>query len=256
MTKDHVSINRDVWDADAANWVEMGERHWRFETPVWGNWGVSEDELGLMPADMTGMQAVELGCGTGYVSAWMARRGAQVTGIDVSPQQLATARRLASEHGADITFIEGNAEKTGLPSGSFDYAISEYGAAIWCPPAVWLQEAWRLLKPGGRLAFLGNHPLMILCTPNSGADTEKVLHRPYKGMTGADWTEVEIDPSGVSFNLTTSDWMALFAKIGFSVTGYDELYAPEDAFGSRGGVPADWAKVYPSEQVWHLQKPT
>ncbi len=255
MTKDHVTINRDVWDADAANWVEMGERHWQFETPAWGNWGISEDELHLMPEDMTGMQAVELGCGTGYVAAWMARRGAQVTAIDVSPQQLATARRLAAEQGAEITFIEGNAEDTGLPSASFDYAISEYGAAIWCPPQIWLQEAWRLLKPGARLAFLGNHPLMILCTPESGADTETTLHRPYKGMTGADWTEVEIDPSGVSFNLTMADWMALFAQIGFVVTGYDELYAPQDAMGSRGGVPAEWAKVYPSEQVWHLQKP-
>ncbi len=255
MTKDHVTINRDVWDADAANWVAMGERHWQFKTPVWGNWGISEDKLGLLPRDMTGMKAVELGCGTGYVSAWMAQRGARVTGIDVSPRQLATARRLASEHDADITFIEGNAEETGLPTESFDYAISEYGAAIWCPPEVWLQEAWRLLKPGGRLAFLGNHPLMILCTPQSGADTENVLHRPYKGMTGADWTEVEIDPSGVSFNLTMADWMALFAQIGFTVTGYNELYAPQDAQGARGGVPAEWAKIYPSEQVWHLQKP-
>jgi 16S rRNA G1207 methylase RsmC len=42
---------------------------------AWGNWSLPEEELRLLPDDMTGMDAIELGCGTGYVSAWMARRG-------------------------------------------------------------------------------------------------------------------------------------------------------------------------------------
>ena len=45
-----------------------------------------------------------------------------------------------------------------------------------------------------------------------------------------------------------------FAKIGFSVTRYQEIYAPEWAEGTRAAIPADWAKDYPVEQVWHLQK--
>ncbi|WP_417770389.1 class I SAM-dependent methyltransferase, partial [Stappia sp.] len=108
---------------------------------------------------------IELGCGTGYVSGWMWRRGARVTAIDISSGQLATARRLAAEHGAEITFIEGNAEQTGLEDASFDFAISEYGASIWCPPDRWLGEAWRLLRPGGRLVFLGNHPISLIARP-------------------------------------------------------------------------------------------
>ena len=254
MTKDHVTINRDVWNADADNWVEMGERHWQMTTPIWGSWGAPETDLQMLPADMKGMQAIELGCGTGYVAAWMWRRGAKVTAIDVSDRQLATARRLAKEHGARVTFIEGNAEATGLPAGTFDFAISEYGAAIWCPPEVWLREAWRLLRPGGRLVFLGNHPLAIICTPASGADCERVLHRPFRNFRGADWTEVEIDPSGICFNLTMEGWVALFREIGFEVENYREIYAPPDAVGSRGGVAADWAKDYPFEQVWYLRK--
>ena len=254
MRQDHVTINRDVWNADAANWIAAGERLWARDTPVWGSWGAPEADLRMLPDDMTGMAAVELGCGTGYVAAWMWRRGARVTAIDVSANQLATARRLAAEHGAEITFIEGNAEATGLPDAAFDFAISEYGAAIWCPPEVWLREAWRLLRPGGRLVFLGNHPLAILCTPLNGADCDRVLHRPYKGFRGADWTEVEIDPSGVCFNLTMSGWFALFSEIGFEVETYQEIFAPDDAEGSRGGVAADWAKEYPCEQVWHLRK--
>lgn len=228
MTKDHVTINKDVWDADAPNYVASGERLWAEKTPEWGCWAAPEAELRLLPEDMTGQNAIELGCGTAYVSAWMARRGARVTGIDVSPDQLATARRLNAEHELDLTLIEGNAETTGLLDATFDFAISEYGAAIWCPPEIWLREAWRLLRPGGWLVFLGNHPLAVIATPLNGASCDFALHRPYKDFREADWTEVEIDPHGISFNLTFSDWLKLFAEIGFHVDRYEELYIPED----------------------------
>lgn len=255
MTSDHVSINRDLWDRDAPNWAEIGERLWTLERPEWGNWGVADLPRDLLPTDMSGLDAVELGCGTGYVAGWMARRGARVTAIDISTAQLATARRLAQLHGADITFIDGNAETTGLPDAAFDFAISEYGAAIWCPPDAWLTEAWRLLRPGGRLVFLGNHPLVLLCSPLDGAPCDTTLHRPYRGMWGADWTEVAFEPSGICFNLTMGDWFALFARIGFQVQDYLELYAPDWVTDTRAAVPADWAKTYPVEQVWFLEKP-
>ncbi len=118
-----------------------------------------------------------------------------------------------------------------------------------------MREAWRLLRPGGRLVFLGNHPLSLLCTPRNGAPCDTVLHRPYRGMWGADWTKVEIDPSGISFNLTISDWVAVFLDIGFTVQNDREIFAPRQAAPVRGGVPAEWAKNYPAEQVWHLAKP-
>ena len=255
MTKDYVTVNRNVWNDDAANWVEFAERHWALDAPVWGTWNNPEADLGLLPRDMTGFDAVELGCGTGYVAAWMVRRGAKVTAIDISPQQLAAARRLDEVYGTGINFIEGNAEATGLPDAAFDFAISEYGASIWCRPEVWLREAWRLLRPGGALVFLGNHPLSLICSPLSGAPADRTLHRPYRGMWGADWTEVEIEPTGVCFNLTMADWMTLFAEVGFTVERYQEVYAPADAHGTRAAIPADWAKDFPVEQVWHLRKP-
>ncbi len=255
MSQDYVSVNRDIWQEDAKNWIETGERLWAAPRPQWGNWGNPDDELRLLPADMSGADAIELGCGTAYVSGWMAQRGAKVTAIDVAPAQLKTARRLSEQHGQKITFIEGNAEATGLSDQSFDFAISEYGAAIWCEPKLWLQEAWRILRPGGRLVFLGNHPLSLLCSPLNGAPCDHQLHRPYVDMWGADWTEVEFEPSGICFNLTISGWMDLFDLIGFSVDRYQELFAPDWAQGIRAAIPADWAKQYPVEQVWHLSKP-
>lgn len=255
MARDYLTINRDIWNADAANWVEFARNQWRSDVPVWGTWGNSEDEFRLLPKDMTGLKAIELGCGTGYVAYWMHRRGARVTAIDISTEQLATARKLAADRDAGIDFIEGNAEATGLPDGAFDFAISEYGASIWCRPETWLREAWRLLRPGGKLVFLGNHPLSLICSPLDGAPANLSLHRPYRDMWGADWTKVAFEPSGVCFNLTMSGWMDLFAEIGFAVTRYQELYAPSHCEGTRAAIPADWAKSYPVEQVWHLARP-
>ncbi|MEO0859943.1 MAG: class I SAM-dependent methyltransferase [Pseudomonadota bacterium] len=255
MTPEYLSINKRIWDEDAPNWVDFAKTLWAAQAPRWGTWRNPEAALRLMPNDMAGMAAIELGCGTGYVSAWMHRRGANVTAIDLSPEQLATARALARDHNADITFLEGNAEQTGLPDAAFDFAISEYGASIWCPPEAWLTEAWRLLRPAGELVFLGNHPMSLICSPLDGAPADWTLHRPYRDMWGADWTQVEIEPTGVCFNLTIAAWMDLFSKIGFTVTKYQEFYAPDGETGTRASIPADWARAYPVEQVWHLAKP-
>ena len=131
---EHVAVNRAFWDGMADEWVEGGERAWKWAEPAWGTWGIPEAELRLLPDDMAGMQAIELGCGTGYVSGWMARRGASVTGIDNSVEQLRTAQRLAEQHGVELELIHGNAEAVPKQGESFDFAISEYGAAIWADP--------------------------------------------------------------------------------------------------------------------------
>ncbi|MDX1690188.1 MAG: class I SAM-dependent methyltransferase [Acidimicrobiia bacterium] len=250
---DHVAENRRHWDAIADDWVAMGEQAWARAEPTWGNWRVPESELRMLPEDMTGLDAIELGCGTAYVSAWMARRGADVTAIDNSEQQLATARRLAGEHGVDLTLLHGNAETVPRPDGSFDFAISEYGASIWCPPEAWLREAHRLLRPDGRLVFLCNHPMALACAPTNGAPVGTSLERDYFGLHTIDWRDVPVDPGGVNFCLPISDWMALFAEIGFVVEGLLEPRAPADADGGDF-VPATWARRWPSELVWKVRK--
>lgn len=248
---EHVQANRSYWDGMADQWVAAGERSFRTAEPTWGIWDLPEAQLGLLPADMSGMQAIELGCGTAYVSSWMARRGAKVVGIDNSEGQLETARRLVREHSLDITLVHGNAEQVPYPDQSFDFAISEYGAAIWCDPHLWIPEARRLLKPGGQLVFLGTTPLATICMPPSGAACEPTLHRPYFGLHRLDWRGVEIDPGGVEFNLTISDWLRLFRDTGFEVLDYLELQAPEGA-PNRYAISGSWARHWPSEQVWKL----
>jgi SAM-dependent methyltransferase len=236
----------------ADDWVRPGENNWNAE-PHWGCWHAPESELRLLPEDMSGLDAIELGCGTAYFSGWMARRGARVVGIDNSERQLATARKLADQHHVDLTLVHGNAEKVPYPDASFDFALSEYGAAIWCDPFEWVPEAHRLLRPGGTLVFLGNSPLAIICTPPSGARVEPALHRNYFELHRVDWTQAEIDPGGVEFNLPVSGWLRLFRETGFDVLDYRELRAPADA-DDRFGIPGQWAQNWPAEQIWKVRK--
>ncbi len=249
---EHVRANRAYWDACADEWIASGERDWT-EAPSWGCWRIPESQLQLLPEDMRGMTAIELGCGTAYVSAWMVRRGAAVVGVDNSERQLATARRLASEHRVALTLHHGNAETLPYPDSHFDFAISEYGAAIWCDPARWIPEAHRLLKPGGQLVFLGHTPLAIMCMAESGAPCEPRLHRSHGDVARIDWTRCAIDPGGIEFNLPVSGWLRLFRETGFEVLDYLELLAPAGS-EDRFSVPAAWAERWSAEHVWKLRR--
>ncbi len=164
---EHVLSNRRYWDAKADSYVAAARRDWAAEEPSWGIWRVPEPRLRMLPADPSGLDAIELGCGTAYVSSWLARRGAHPVGIDNSERQLQTARAMQAEHGLDFELIHGNAERVPRPDASFDFAISEYGASIWCDPELWIPEAARLLRPSGRLVFLVNSVLMMLCSSDS-----------------------------------------------------------------------------------------
>ena len=116
--------------------------------------GVREDAIGSPLGDVSGLDVVELGCGTAYFSAQLAYRGARPVGVDPTPAQLATARRMMEAAGVSFPLVEAPAERVPLPDASFDLAVSEFGASLWADPALWIPEAARLLRPNGRLVFL------------------------------------------------------------------------------------------------------
>lgn len=127
---EHVRRNRVHWDALAAEYVGPGERAWARQEPTWGIWHVPDAELHVLPDNLAGRDVIELGCGTAYIAAWLARRGARVVGIDNSAAQLATARRLQGEYGLTFPLLHGNAEQVPYPDASFDVAISDWSTAF------------------------------------------------------------------------------------------------------------------------------
>ena len=172
-TADHVRRNRAAWDRLAAEYAEPGLRMWAEPEPTWGIWNVTEAQAGVLAGDLEGRDSIELGCGTGYVSAWLARRGARPAGLDNSAAQLTTARQLQDRFGQRFPLVHGSAEQAPFADASFDLAISEYGASIWCDPYAWIPEAARLLRPGGQLIFLVKSVLLMLTVP----DEEGRRHR-------------------------------------------------------------------------------
>jgi ubiquinone/menaquinone biosynthesis C-methylase UbiE len=242
--------NRRYWDAKAGSYVDRGERAWATDVPTWGAWSVADQHAPLLPEDLTGADVVELGCGTAYVSAWAHHRGARrVVGIDLSAQQLSTARRLADEHHVPLTLHLGPAEHVPEPDDAFDVAVSEYGAVLWCEPSAFLAEARRLLHDGGRLSFLTSHPLVALTAPLDGSvPSGTELVRPWFGGHRYDWRSAVDDPGGIEFVPTVAEWFALARDANFRVDDYREIQVPALApEGLHGAVTTAWAKRWPAE---------
>jgi SAM-dependent methyltransferase len=250
---EHVQRNRVAWDLMATDYVETGEHAWKESEPSWGIFSIPESEVGMLPPDVAGLDTIELGCGTAYVSAWLARRGARPVGIDNSPKQLETARRLQAEHDLTFPLHLGNAEATPFPDASFDLAISEYGACLWCDPYKWIPEAARLLRPGGQLMFLTNGLLIALGSPQGDDEDAPVtdrLERDLFGLHRFDWSD-----GSVEFHLPHGEWIRLLRENGFDVEALIELQAPEGATTKyHPYVTAEWARRWPAEEVWKARK--
>jgi SAM-dependent methyltransferase len=246
---EHAVRNRELWTRSNREYTdESAERAWAQEEITWGMFKVRESEVGVL-GDVSGLDVLDLGCGVAYFSAWLARRGARVVGLDVTPAQLATARRMQAETRLEFELVEASAEDVPLEDASFDLVLSEYGASIWCDPTAWVPEAARLLRPGGRLVFLRNSTLVILCSPDEGRVEER-LARPQFGMRRFEWD------GGVEFHLAHGDWIALLRGAGFDVERLVELQAPAEATDHRyyDFVGAEWARRWPAEEIWVARK--
>jgi len=243
--------NREIWTQENAEYTgPKALDTWRQEEIRWGVFQVPESEVGALP-EVAGKDVVELGCGTAYFSAWLARRGARPVGVDVTPAQLATARQCQQELGIEFPLVEASAEDVPLPDASFDLALSEYGASIWCEPERWVAEAARLLRPGGDLVFLGNSTLAILCSPDEGKVAEQ-LQRPQFGMHRFVWPPDE----EINFYIPHGEWIRVLTQRGFEVVALHELQAPAEAkdHPRYDFVSAEWARKWPSEDIWRARK--
>jgi SAM-dependent methyltransferase len=250
-TPDYVVRNRSYWNGLAPDFEVSGRRHWAQAEPTWGRWDVPEAQLNVLPQGLAGLDVIELGCGTAYISAWLARRGARPVGIDNSEAQLATAKALQTEFELEFPLLHGNAEEVPLPDASFDLAISEYGASIWCDPYRWIPEAARLLRPGGQLVFLVNGVLAMLCEPDeeNGVAAERLL-RPYFGMHRFEWSTDD----SVEFHLPHGRMITLLRANSFAVEGLIEIRPPD---GSTTRYPfeiLEWAQRWPCEEIWKARK--
>jgi ubiquinone/menaquinone biosynthesis C-methylase UbiE len=250
---DSVEVNREVWTRSNAEYTDASALEaWQRPEITWGVWHRPECEVQALSDDLAGLDVVELGCGTAYISAWLARRGARPVGVDPTPAQLETARRMQRETGIEFPLIEAPAESVPLPDACADLVVSEYGASIWADPERWLFEAARLLRPGGLLVFLRGSTIALVCAPDYGpVDTR--LHKSYDEIHRMDW---RYDEGGIEFHPPPGDVVRLLREAGFEVEKLIELRAPVDAVDHPyyDFVPVTWARRWPAEEIWVARK--
>ena len=146
---------RAAWDFAADAWneaVETGADYYRTE-----NHGP-----GLLRAcgEVAGFDVLDLGCGQGYFSREMARRGARVTGVDLSAGQLEHARAHEAREPLGIAYEEMSAAEVDRrwPPESFDLVTACMSVQDMADPAAALRAAFAVLRPGGRMVFSVPHP--------------------------------------------------------------------------------------------------
>jgi ubiquinone/menaquinone biosynthesis C-methylase UbiE len=116
------------------------------------------------------LDALDAGCGTGFLTFELARRGHRVTGVDFAPAMIAEARRKAAELALPVRLEEGDAEQLSFAAGSFDLVISRHVLWTLPHPQAAIDEWIRVLRAGGRLVVVdGQFDAGVLAAPASSA---------------------------------------------------------------------------------------
>jgi SAM-dependent methyltransferase len=177
----YLELNRASWDERApAHAASAGYALSRFiEDPTFLS-DVVRFDLPRLGA-IRGLRGVHLQCHIGTDTISLARLGARMTGLDLSPESLAQARGLAARTGASVEFVEADCYEavTALGAGAFDLVFTGIGALCWLPSIRrWADVVAQLLVPGGRLFIREGHP-MLWSLADVGPDGLLIVDLPY-----------------------------------------------------------------------------
>jgi SAM-dependent methyltransferase len=131
--------------------------------------------------DIRGLRGVHLQCHIGTDTLSLARLGARMTGLDLSPASLEQARRLSERAGPHVDFVEAEvyAAASLLGREAFQFVFTGIGALCWLPSVTrWANVVADLLVPGGRLFIREGHP-MLWTLDEERSDALLVAEYPY-----------------------------------------------------------------------------
>lgn len=243
---DHEEVGRH-WDANAEAWtrlVRAGYDHYRdgLNTPAF---------LKMLP-DVNGLSGLDIGCGEGHNTRIVAKRGASMTAIDISETFIRHAEEAENREPLGISYRHASAVELPFGDASFDFAVAFMSLMGIPETGRALEEAFRVLRPGGFLQFSISHPCFD--TPHhknlrdeSGRTYAHEIGGYFRRQDGdvMEWTFGAAPPElreslppfrTPIFTWTLSEWLNLLLKTGFVLARFGEPYPDEEAVRERPGL--------------------
>ncbi len=143
------------------------------------------DRLAALGIGLPGQRILDLATGVGFLALNFARRGAIVTGVDVSAEQIETARQIARSHGLSIDFRVCPAEDSGLPTANFD-VLTASQCWLYFDRNRMISEVRRLLRPGGVLML--SHFCWLPRLDGIARRSEELVLQFNPDWSAADWS--------------------------------------------------------------------
>ncbi len=129
-----------------------------YDEVLGGRFGMEEQLVFEVLGELRGKAILDVGCGTGRFSIPFAERGARVTGVDLSPEMLAQARRRASETNLPLELMDGDAMAVDLGDRRFDVVFSSLAVTHLPELAPFVARMRPHLRSGGRILLSDMHP--------------------------------------------------------------------------------------------------
>lgn len=245
VTDGHV---RQGWNAVAEWWV----RRYSEKGDVNREW-VIDPLIFEMLGDVRGRRILDAGCGYGYLARALARRGARVDGVDLSPKMIELARRKESEDPTGARFRVGNLAKlSGYPANRYDVVVANVVVQDVRDLRAAVREIARVLRPGGRFVFSTTHPAFELPPSRwiiEPEDSERIEDRLYKAVdryfdrTAARWSPAGEPPAILGFHRPLRDFFEALREAGLLVSRLEEPLPSPKALRERYREFADFLRI-------------
>jgi len=248
---DYLEVNRLNWDERAPAHAASPDYGFdRFVADPDHLSGVVRFDVPLL-GDVVGLSGIHLQCHIGTDTLSLARLGARMTGLDLSPASLEQARRLAAEAGPPVDYVEADTYSApqALGGRTFDLVYTGIGALCWLPDIDrWAGVVDDLLVPGGRLFVREGHPMMwavddgrtdVLSLGYAYFETPEPWDDEEPGTYVATDTEF-VNNRAISWNHGLGETVTALLTRGFEITGLVEHRSvPWDALPGRMTVDGD-----------------
>ena len=216
---------------------------------LWGPSMPPERELKILGSDVVGKDILEIACGGGQSAVHLAERGARVTGVDFSSEQLTHARAFAKSKKVQVRFIESNVEDLSmLADSSFDIAFSAYALGFVEDIHGTFGEIRRVLRPGGLFAFSWASPMFAITRDGTLDLKRSYFDRSPIVFTDQNGTEVD-------FHRTYGDWLRALTEAGLVVTDILEPEPLPKKNTYADVFPLEKIRMIPGTTIWRARRP-